>query len=264
VRAEAAAEPRALRAKASSALTSKAAGLKLTARTPKKNEPELKTESSDDAEQSASNEEACYDATSSEHDAKETSTDAAAKKQKTDKASQIQRNVKYHFYSIGRQQNYSSTLQTLEDEHNFDMRRTVVVNVECIPNVGHDEPCKEHTGHHEHIWARIVHDPSVLKKIFGSVKEQLSRIPPRPDDAIDVHVVFECKWGKHRSVGLAEIAKRIFGNNGLRIGSGVHLSKGKWSRKKCGWRSCDCNEITNSKQSSLDVAQRVWLEVFGD
>ncbi len=168
--------------------------------------------------------------------------------------------TRYHFFSIGRKQEYDSVEHTLESAYDFDMKHTIVVNVECIPNPGRDTECKEHTGHHEHIWERIASSGVALKTILRSLKSKLERIPK---DARDVCIVFVCKWGKHRSVGVAEMMSVVFQkNHKVVFGRASHLSKSKWSKWKCGWKKCDCNAMTDSKNASLFLVQKAWCEML--
>ena len=75
-------------------------------------------------------------------------------------------------------------------------------------------------------------------------------------------MVFVCKWGKHRSVGMAEIARHIFTRNGFDTTMPEHLSKQYWSKWKCGLRRCPCEAMTQKKMEALEAVQGVFEEVF--
>ena len=135
-----------------------------------------------------------------------------------------------------------------------------MVNVEDFKNVGRDFESSGHIGRHEHVWEMIASNYEVLKAVFETLKWKLSRYVD--ESAGEVWVVFVCAWGKHRSVGLAEMSYRIWARNGYSTSPPIHLSMPKWSKRKCGWQRCFCDDMNESKWRSLAAAERVWREVF--
>ena len=85
---------------------------------------------------------------------------------------------------------------------------------------------------------------------------------PSSKKETEVFVVFVCKWGINRSVGMAEIARHIFKSNGFDTTMAKHLSTKYWSKWKCGVNRCWCEAMTHKKTEALEAVQGVFAEVF--
>ena len=131
--------------------------------------------------------------------------------------------------------------------------------MEDLANFGRTADGEQHTGFHETMWERIAADTDTVRKIWQKVDEKLAWVSKKETE---VFVVFVCKWGKHRSVGMAEIARHIFRRNGFDTTMAEHLSKKYWSKWKCGVKRCWCEAMTQKKTEALEAVPGVFEEVF--
>ena len=166
-----------------------------------------------------------------------------------------------HFGSIGRQHSYEHSLDVLAKEHGLRRDRLVVVNVEDFPNVARCDECKPHAGFHKTIWQRIAKNGKVLKKVLGEMAYKMKSYIP--EDAEEAWIVFECSWGKQRSVAMAEMTQRVVQRaSTYETTFAVHYSKRKWSKWKCGRISCSCHDMNDEKREALDAVADAYNEVF--
>jgi len=166
-----------------------------------------------------------------------------------------------HFASIGRLQQQERSVDVLTHEHGIRADQFVLVNVEAFPQIGRRDENKGHAGFHEAIWEQLVNNERVLKDVYAQLYEKLNYYIAR--DVEEIWIVFECAYGKHRSVAMAEIAQRLFQQWATcNTTSAMHYSKYKWSRSKCGWAPCECNAMNYSKRRSLAKAEKVLMDAF--
>ena len=164
----------------------------------------------------------------------------------------------YHFGSIGRKQSHEDSLQRLQSDHGLNAKQVVLVNVEDFENVAGGG--KNHTGMHEDMWLRMAKNERALLKVCRELKRQLDDIS---EDRMDIWIVFECAWGKHRSVAMAEMLENIVHSRYLyKTTLPTHYDKSKWSRSKCGWKECWCHAMSKKKENALDLVDTAFFSIF--
>ena len=136
----------------------------------------------------------------------------------------------------------------------------MLVNVEGFPNIGRADACRDHIGTHPEIWKQLTSNEPVLRSVLGDVVKKLRR--HISDHEPDVYIIFECTWGKHRSVAMAEMMARIVGKEFTCCIH--HFSKGKWSRKKCGWKHRLCWMMSDVKEAALLRVEALLLELLSE
>ena len=77
-------------------------------------------------------------------------------------------------------------------------------------------------------------------------------------------LVFFCDYGKHRSVG----AENLTSNAMRRVSSAWHIKgvthcmRKYWSRKKCGWKSCqECDDMNEDKETAYSEAAQLFRQL---
>ena len=80
-------------------------------------------------------------------------------------------------------------------------------------------------------------------------------------------LVFFCDHGKHRSVG----AENLTSNAMRRVSSAwhikgvIHCMRMYWSRKKCGWKSCqECDEMNADKETAYSEAAQLFRQLWNE
>ena len=86
----------------------------------------------------------------------------------------------------------------------MNAKQVVLVNVENFENVAGGG--KNHTGMHEDMWMRMATNERALLKVCREISRQFDNIS---EDCMEIWVVFECAWGKHRSVAMAEMLENL-------------------------------------------------------
>ena len=162
----------------------------------------------------------------------------------------------YHLCSIGWKQQAFSVWEVLLEDVGLQREQCVIVNVEGFPNVDGREDCRMHIGTHQAIWQQLASNEDVLRKCLLDVVRKLRKRISRHEP--EVYIVFECKWGKHRSVAMAEMLARVLGNDYMCCIH--HFSRKYWSRSRCGWVSCDCSKMTHIKEAALLRVEAMFLE----
>ena len=78
-------------------------------------------------------------------------------------------------------------------------------------------------------------------------------------------LVFFCDYGKHRSVG----AENLTSNAMRRVSSAwhiegvIHCMRRFWSRRKCGWVSCqECDEMNEDKDTAYSEAAQLFRQLW--
>ena len=145
------------------------------------------------------------------------------------------------------------------------MRQVLIADAERFPNVGRLAACREHCGSHEYIWEIITttQEPNgklTLQSVYEELKDQIDRFMTEPTD---IKVVFQCSWGKHRSVACAEITHDMLKPTGVCKAGCEHLSQRHWSKYKCGNCVCHCMKMTGKKRRAIQTARECWEAVFG-
>ena len=170
------------------------------------------------------------------------------------------------FLSVGRNQCEWGVDHFLEVDSRLNMRQVLIADAERFPNVGRHAACREHCGSHEYIWEIITttQEPNgklTLQSVYEELKDQIDTFMTEPTD---IKVVFQCSWGKHRSVACAEITSEMLRTRGLCDNPPHHLCQWYWSKYKCGRLHCHCMEITRKKRCAIETARACWEAVFGE
>ena len=140
----------------------------------------------------------------------------------------------------------------------MNAKQVVLVNVEDFENVAGGG--KNHTGMHEDMWMRMATNERALLKVCRELKRQLDNIS---EDRMDIWIVFECAWEKHRSVAMAEMLEHIIHSTyAYKTTLPTHYDKSKWSRHKCGWKECWCHAMSKKKVDALDLVDAAFFSVF--
>ena len=116
-----------------------------------------------------------------------------------------------------------------------------------------------HCGLNGDIWAAVVREsPEVLENIWKEMERKLTHYID--EDETKINLLFQCKWGKHRSVATAEITKFMIGDAAK---TPEHLAKPRWGKYTCGRRWCECHDMNAKKQDVLGEARAIWRRVWG-
>ena len=168
----------------------------------------------------------------------------------------------YRFMSIGRKTTRGQDFWGfLSKNHGLEKLNTVVVNVENLSHVK-DEVSQEHCGLHADIWETVVRvSAQELEDAWVEMARKINNYVD--EDEEEVNVIFQCTWGKHRSVAAAEITKLMVEDEPRTKTWTEHLAKKNWGRWKCGRCSCRCHAMNDKKQDVLEHARAIWKKVWG-
>ena len=80
-------------------------------------------------------------------------------------------------------------------------------------------------------------------------------------------LVFFCDYGKHRSVGAENLTSNAMRrvSSAWHINGVIHCIRKYWSRKKCGWKSCqECDEMNADKETAYRKAAQLFRQLWNE
>ena len=104
-------------------------------------------------------------------------------------------------------------------------------------------------------------DMGHLEVMFTEICKALCEDPHR-----DI-LVFFCDHGKHRSVAAANLTSNAMRrvSSAWHIKGVIHCMREYWSRKKCGWKSCqECDDMNEDKETAYSEAAQLFRQLWNE